>query len=349
MAENNQEALSELPLVCICIPTYNAAVTVQETIESILAQTYDNLVIHVSDNASTDETLSIIESIKDSRITIHRFDKNIGGEGNFSRCIQLAVGKYTAIFHADDIYKPDMVAKQVAFLETNPDVGAVFTEANIIDDQGLPLGAIGKAPENGAGVARFLFPELLQKMLLHHNFLVCPSVMVRTRIYQNDIKEWGSSLFKSSSDIDTWLRLATKQPIAILNEKLMYYRISKAQFSESIRNRTEKTDFFLVIDHYLTLPDVLSFITKDDLRHYNWLERHERVARALNLFRLEKISDAKVLLQGIFCWDLIYAALRSRRGLVTLIAGTFLCFLIFSGMTKKGVIIINAAKKISWK
>ncbi len=349
MKKNNQEDFSETPLVCICIPTYNVAVTVQETIESILAQTYHNLVIHVSDNASTDETLSIIESIKDSRITIHRFDKNIGGEGNFSRCIQLAEGKYTAIFHADDIYEPNMVAKQVDFLEANPDVGAVFTEATTIDDEGLPLGFIGKAPKNGAGIVRFLFPELLQTMLLHHNFLVCPSVMVRTRIYQNDIKEWDSSLFKSSSDVDTWLRLAIKQPIAILDEKLMRYRISKAQFSESIRNRTERTDFFLVMDHYLKLPDVLNFITKDDLRHYGWLERHERVALALNLFKLGKISDAKVLLQGIFCWDLIYAALRSRRGLVTLIAGTFLCFLIFSGMTRKGVIIINAAKRISWK
>ena len=121
------------PMVCICIPTYNAAATIRETLTSILAQTYTNLVIHVSDNASTDKTLEIVESMADSRIHIHRHENNIGAEGNFTRCIQLATGKYTAIFHADDLYGADMVAKQVAFLESHPDAGAVFTEAEMID------------------------------------------------------------------------------------------------------------------------------------------------------------------------------------------------------------------------
>ena len=121
---------NDLPLVCICIPTYNAAASIRETLESILAQTYLNLTIHVSDNASTDETLKIVESISDRRIALHRHDVNIGGEGNFNRCIQFAEGKYTAIFHADDIYEPNMVTRQVAFLEADEEAGAVFTEAS---------------------------------------------------------------------------------------------------------------------------------------------------------------------------------------------------------------------------
>ena len=104
----------DLPLVCICVPTYNSAASIRETLESILAQTYLNLTIHVSDNASTDGTLKIVESISDRRISLHRHDVNVGGEGNFNRCIHFAAGKYTAIFHADDIYEPDMVAAQVA-------------------------------------------------------------------------------------------------------------------------------------------------------------------------------------------------------------------------------------------
>ena len=76
-----------IPLVCICIPTYNVAATVRETLESILAQTYKNIVVHISDNASTDGTLDVIESITDSRITIHRHAVNVGGEGNFNRYV----------------------------------------------------------------------------------------------------------------------------------------------------------------------------------------------------------------------------------------------------------------------
>lgn len=59
---------SDLPLVCICIPTYNAEATIRETLASILGQTYSNLVIHISDNASTDGTLMVVESMRDSRV-----------------------------------------------------------------------------------------------------------------------------------------------------------------------------------------------------------------------------------------------------------------------------------------
>lgn len=341
---------SDFPLVCICVPTYNAADTIRETLGSILAQTYQNLVVHVSDNASTDDTLKITELIVDPRISVYRQNENIGAEGNFTRCIHLATGKYTAIFHADDLYEPDMVAKQVAFLEENPYVGAVFTEAVTIDEQGVPLGIIGNPPSGvHSGVVRFDFRELLQAMLLHHNFLVCPSVMVRTEVYKNEIKEWGSNLFRSSSDIDTWLRLASSRPIAVLGEQLMRYRISRVQFSDTIRNRTERADFFLVMDHYLAKPEVRDFITKKDLRHYGWLERHERVSRALNMFGSGRVSEAKNLLEGVFCWDALYAALHNRRGLVTLAGGALLRVLILFGSSRRGVAMVKAIKRISWR
>lgn len=340
---------NELPLVCICVPTYNVEVTVREALESILTQTYSNLVVHVSDNSSTDETLRVVESIPDARIHVHRQIENIGAEGNFTKCIQLATGKYTAIFHADDVYDSAMLAKQVAFLEANPDVGAVFTGARTIDENGVLLGAIGRAPGVSGSVVRYNFRELLQTMLLHHNFLICPSVMVRTEIYKEDIREWGSSLFRSSSDIDTWLRLASKTPIAVLNEPLMSYRISSAQFSNSIRNRTERADFFLVMDNYLARPNVISLLTKDDLRHYGWLERHECVARALNLFVLGRSIEAKELLRGFFSRDTFSAAIHSRRGLVTLAGGSLLRFLMFLGMENRSASVIKSIKKIAWK
>jgi len=312
------------PLVCICIPTYNAEKTVGETLESILAQTYSNLVIHISDNASTDDTLKVVESFKDSRIHIHPQKENIGGEGNFTRCIQMAEGEYTAIFHADDVYHPNMIEKQVCFLEANSDIGSVFTQAFTIDEQGKRTGLIGRVPEKDKEGKAIGFEELLKMMLLHHNFLVCPSVLVRTDIYKNKIREWGSSLFQSASDIDTWLRLSEIQPIAILNEPLMNYRISPTQFSERIRNRTERTDFFLVIDHYLEREDVQAFLTPQDLRYYGWLNRHESVACAINLLKLGRVRKARFLLKNIFCWDALQAAFYTKRGRATLMGGVLL-------------------------
>jgi glycosyltransferase involved in cell wall biosynthesis len=197
----------DLPLVCICVPTYNAAASIRETLESILAQTYLNLTIHVSDNASTDETLKIVESISDRRISLYRHDVNIGGEGNFNRCIQYAAGKYTAIFHADDIYEPDMVAAQVAFLEEHQQACAVFTEASLIDEFGKHIGALHQPKSLAANGPLYHFPEMFKAILEHSNFLICPSVMARTRVYQEDIKSWRGELFGTSADLDVWLRL----------------------------------------------------------------------------------------------------------------------------------------------
>lgn len=337
------------PLVCICVPTYNASTTVAETLESILAQTYETIIVHVSDNASTDDTLQVVESIVDSRLFVHRNRENVGGEGNFTRCIGLASGKYTAIFHADDIYEPNIIAKQVAYLEANSAIGAVFTEAVTINEDGRPFGVIGAAPSNDGGVVRFDFPKLLKTMLLQHNFLVCPSVLVRTSIYRNEIKVWGSSLFGSASDVDTWLRIASLQPIAVLNEPLMRYRISREQYSHMNRQRTERADFFSVMDFYLARPEVRSFLTTDDLRHYGWLQRHERVARAMNLYALGRVSEAKDLLKAVFCWDSILSAMRSRRGFVTLTGGTLLSLVSVFGSSRIGTIVATYMRNISWR
>ncbi len=232
------------PLVCICIPTYNAAATIRETLKSILDQSYPNLVIHVSDNASTDDTLKVVESVSDGRVHLHRQDKNIGAEGNFNRCIQLAEGKYTAIYHADDLYEPDMVSSQVAFLEAHPEAGAVFTEASTIDETGNKIGEIRLPNGIASSDGLYDFATMLKAVLRHSNFFICPSVMVRTQVYQQEIKCWRGELFRSSADLDLWLRILQQHPVGYLPKRLMRYRISSDQWSAKVRLGTERADFF---------------------------------------------------------------------------------------------------------
>lgn len=349
MFDRSTRESSQLPLVCICIPTYNAAATIRETLRSILEQSYPNLVIHVSDNASTDETLKIIESISDTRVCIHRHDTNIGGEGNFTRCIQMASGKYTAIFHADDIYEPDMVAKQVAFLEAHPEAGAVFTEASVIDEMGHMIGEI-RLPEgiaSSSGLYDFL--KIFKAVLRHSNFLVCPSVMVRTHVYQHEIKCWRGELFKSSADLDLWLRILQNHPIGYLLEKLMRYRISNSQGSAGLRLETERADFFLVTDYYLAQETVGSRLEAADLRNYRWLERRDRLMRAVNLFIIDHPGQAIALLHDIFSWDALRAAFETRRGRFVLLAGVYLRLLAFMGLNKIGKASLRYMKRLSHK
>ena len=83
--------------VSICIPTYNSATTIGETLNSILSQTYQDLEILVVDNASEDNTVKVAQEFVDPRIRIYENETNLGGEGNFNRCIALAKGEYIAI------------------------------------------------------------------------------------------------------------------------------------------------------------------------------------------------------------------------------------------------------------
>jgi glycosyltransferase involved in cell wall biosynthesis len=337
------------PLVCICIPTYNAAATIRETLESILAQTYPNLVIHVSDNASTDGTLKVVESVADGRVHIHRQEQNIGAEGNFNRCIQLAEGKYTAIFHADDIYEPYMVARQVDFLEANPEAGAVFTEATTIDEMGNRIGEIRLPKGIVSSGGLYDFPAMFKAVLRHCNFFICPSVMVRTQVYQQEIKRWRGEQFKTSADLDLWLRILQLHPIGHLPERLMRYRISNSQWSSKVRLGTERADFFLVTDHYLAQQPVRALLDATDLGNYRWLERRDRVMRATNLFITGHPEQVTELVRDVFSRDALMAALKTKRGAFVFLLGAYVRLLALLGLYRIGRSSLSYMKQVARK
>lgn len=332
------------PLVCICIPTYNAAATIRETLASILAQTYTNLVIHVSDNASMDKTLEIVGSMADQRIHIHRHEKNIGGEGNFTRCIQLATGKYTALFHADDLYGADMVARQVAFLESHPDAGAVFTEADMIDEYSKKIGAITFPSDLTSLGDQVSFAGLFKSILRYSNFLICPSAMLRTDVYLNEIMVWRGSLFGTSADLDVWLRAARQHNIGILPERLMRYRISATQGTQALRERTTRGDFFRAIDHYLAQDEIKAMLAPRDLNNYSRLERTDKAVRAVNLFLQGCHEEAKILCKEILVRDALSAAAESRRGFITLLLAAYLMLCITLRLNIPGKFLLRNIK-----
>ncbi len=340
---------SDLPLVSICVPTYNCAGTVRETLESILAQSYVNIRVHISDNASTDETMSVIESVRDARMIVHRHDENIGGEGNFNRCINYAEGDYTAIYHADDIYEPQMVAEQVAFLEANASAAAVFTEATLIDEKGRKTGRIRFPGELNAGGDLYDFQTVLKAVLKHSNFLICPSVMARTRVYKEEIGCWRGGLFKSSADLDLWLRMLEKHNVGFLRCPLMSYRISSTQWSARVRKGTERADFFLVTEHYLARESVRALLSPTDLKNYRWLERRDRVMQALNLFLIEENQRVKPLLSDLVSLDAVEAGLKTKRGFFVLVVGLYMKMVLALGCARMGKMPLRMLKQVTGK
>ena len=328
--------LHNQPLVSICIPTYNVEKTVIDTVQSILNQTYHNSEIIIVDNDSTDDTLNLLRKFKDSRIKIYKNNKNIGGEANFSKCVKLANGEYIAVFHADDLYMPDMVQKQVQIFQDDPSVGAVFTRADFINSYGKIIGE-SKLPIELGNKRIYYFSEIFVSILSNLNFLICPSAMVRGKIYK-ELMPFNEKKFGTSADLDMWLRILERQPIAIIDEKLMSHRVSKAQGSFYSRYlRTEQADFFKVIDYYLANKVDNMDISRNVLKKYEFLRSIDKIRCAVNYLIQGKKKCAKRLLKKSFSFYIFLGAISSfkkTKFLIYWISGLILLVLICIGLGK---------------
>lgn len=318
------------PLVCICLPTYNAGLTLGLTLDSILAQTYRNLQVSIVDNASTDNTLEVagVYAKKDGRIKIYTNTVNAGAEGNFNRCLKLAAGDYTAIYHSDDLYTPTMVEEEVAFLEGNPEAGVVFTMAVQIDEKGAES-LVYKLPAEVRSGGLYDFAVIFRTMLRRGNFLFCPSAMARTPVYRDFIRQWDAGGYRSASDGEVWLRIAQRYKIGIIAKPLLKYRVSASSFSyHAARGKTGPHDMLRLFEDYLAGP--AAGIAGDRERgDYELLKLLDSVNRAFNLLLSGGRGEARALLPGLFKGLVVAHALKSAGHLKTLLFGYAVYFLSF--------------------
>ena len=130
------------PLVTVGLPVYNAERYVAQSIESLLAQTFRDFVIVVSDNASTDATGEICEKYasRDGRVQYARNPTNVGMAGNYNLTFSRARSKYFRWATADDYCAPEMLAEAVAVMEADPGIALCYPRAYFVDGQGRETG-----------------------------------------------------------------------------------------------------------------------------------------------------------------------------------------------------------------
>ena len=256
LSVKNKESQNTKPLVSICIPTYNSAEFLREMLDSIVNQTYKNIEVIISDNASSDNTAEIAgEYAEKYDFSFSINEKNIGAGNNFNKLIDLAQGEYIAIYHADDIYKPAIIAESVRALNSDEKTGFVGTMANVIDDKGnylydyfLPpyLKTLEKSSYN--------FEELyfsIIKAKINSLAFVTPSIMIKRKVYETVGKFIVSDVYKSAGDYELWLRISRKFNFAVIDKKLMSYRIHPGQGSEhECRQNIDIPDIIAVLEKY---------------------------------------------------------------------------------------------------
>lgn len=333
--DKKTDLITTLPLVCICIPNYNNEATISETIDSLLNQTYSNIIVKVFDNASTDRSLEILYSYKQkySNIQIFQSEQNIGAEANFSRCIEHMEGEYSAIFHSDDVYESTIVEKEVETLERLP-ISAVFTSALLIDGKGQSLGKLIVRDElKSHELLQISYIKLLKYNLKYGNVLVCPSAMSRTSTYKEVIRTWDASKYKTATDVDIWLRFAKWAPIGLLPEPLIRYRVSSNSFSfRRLKTRVEALDIFTVLDDHIKEPDTIPKLMDSDYLNYKFLKFRDTVVIEKNCI-FNGIKQKNTF--NVLDLEIIKVAFQSRQSLFIYFVGMVFKVFNYNGILSK--------------
>jgi len=209
--------------VSVIIPSYNHGKYIAEAIQSVLDQTLQDFEIIITDDASADNTVEVIEKFTDPRIQLFCLSKNQGVSRALDFSIAKAKGKYIALLGSDDIAMSERLEKQVAFLDTHHEVGAVLSRAHIIDEESRPFAnkdhfyySIFDQPNR----TRF---EWLNYFFYHGNCLCAPSGLIRKSVYE---KIGGHNpCYLQLQDFDFWIRLCFNFELYVLEDKLIQYRV----------------------------------------------------------------------------------------------------------------------------
>lgn len=288
---------STAPLVSIIVPVFNGEDYLRESLDSILAQTYSRTEILVIDDASTDRTPEIIASYG-SRVRCHRLPENRGQYVNDNEAIAAARGEYIAIYHADDVYEPRIVEREVEALERYPEAGAAFCKDIFIDLEGHEVGRL-QIPREIQGGIPLSYPVILNALLTHKNhFLRCPSCLVRSSVYR-DVGTYRQEQFHNTADLEMYLRIARKYPLIVVDEYLFRYRRGHSAMSSRYRHLRQKVEnYFMIMDLYLANGDQ-ALATPDALADYEAHRAEDLLMLSVNHYILNQLAEARNILRRV--------------------------------------------------
>jgi glycosyltransferase involved in cell wall biosynthesis len=214
------------PLVSVVMAAYNSAEYLQEAVRSVLNQSYTNLELIITDDASTDNTLRIAEKLAESDNRISVYSIPHAGRPSVPRnnCIKNAKGDLVAFLDSDDIWVKDKLKEQVDIMISNPGTGFVYSvsvtfgEVNIFSPfyEVLPL--------------FFRAAKKREDLLNIGNTIPLSSVLVDADILKK-LNGFDEDPELKVEDYDLWLRLSEITEFKFIPKLHVYYRIHSSQFS----------------------------------------------------------------------------------------------------------------------
>lgn len=221
--------------VSIITPSYNCGRFIGETIESVLAQTHADWEMIIVDDCSTDNTREVVAGYiaKDNRIKYHCLEKNSGAAVSRTKAMELATGEYMAFLDSDDLWEPQKLEKQLAFMEKN--------------GYNMTATSYGQMNENGEKTLKTFNPPV--KTDYNRLLLDCP---VGNSTIMYNAKKMGKFTvpdIRKRNDDALWLKmLKVEKYIYGMDEVLMRYRIRA--------NSISANKFSLVKYHWILYRDI---------------------------------------------------------------------------------------------
>lgn len=321
-----------MPTVSVIIPSYNHEQFIEECIQSVLDQTYQDFEIIITDDASSDRTVEIVESFNDPRIKLFKFAENKGASVASNNCISHSKGKYVAMLSSDDAWHPEKLEVQVKYLEQHPEIGAVFGKVEWVDETGRAIKYKDFPYMNVFDVKNRNRFKWLRHFFYKGNCLCHPCSLVRRECYQ-EIGMLNPAL-ANLPDFDLWVRLCLRYEITILNRRLIRFRRMTNETNASgdtqsgrIRNRFE---YRHVLDHYLKIKNPEEFLLVFPQAAKYGKVTPETIPYILGRLAIESEMDYATL-WGL---DLIYNLLQKKKSaqlLQELFNFTYRDFIQFSG------------------
>jgi glycosyltransferase involved in cell wall biosynthesis len=246
------------PEVSIITAAYNAEKYIAKTIESVQNQTFSDWEHIIVEGGSTDGTVEVIKGfLSDERIKLvieKRKGRALARNVAFAQCR----GKYIANIDADDLWRCDKLAKQVALLESKPNAGLVYTGLNVIDEAGTVV-KTSKISD--------LTPNPLEYLLTVKNPIAHSSVLIRRKAFSDG--KYQDEKIEDADELIVYLRTFLGfGEVGFINEPLISYRVHSGSGLSRVSIRTYCREYKKGLDTFFLIPALPPNIRKLKRRAY---------------------------------------------------------------------------------
>lgn len=284
---------------------YNVARFVREAADSVLSQSWCDLELIAIDDGCTDATVREMQQIRDPRVVLLR-QQNRGPAASRNTGLGCARGRFIAFVDGDDMWLPDKLQREVAYLEAHPEVDLVFSAMRLVDESGRDT---GRTVRKWSGV-------LTLRDLLIENLIGTSTVVMRAEAVRQT--GWFDETLPGASDYDYWLRIALLRAGNThgLPQVTALYRRRSGQVSSDWKQQMEAWAKIMANMHALTPEMSAEIEQRSAAGFYRAMAatayENGHLAAGASLFRQAMQFAPSFLLRDKRTWLLAFALLSAR-------------------------------------